>query len=160
MQSIFCISGKFILVLLCSNNNFKIRSTMSVVRFGVSLEKSILEALNNYVRENHFANRSQAIRQLITNNLVEKKWRSNSIVAGAIILVYDHHKRDLLQKLTDIQHDYHSVILSAQHFHLDHNNCLEIVAVKGEAVRLIELSDKLITVKGIQHGKLVMSKAD
>ena len=133
---------------------------MSVVRFGVSLEKSILEALNNYVRENHFANRSQAIRQLITNNLVEKKWRSNSIVAGAIILVYDHHKRDLLLKLTDIQHDYHSVILSAQHFHLDLNNCLEIVAVKGEAVRLTELSDKLISVKGIQHGKLVMSKAD
>ena len=133
---------------------------MSVVRFGVSLEEVLLESLDNYARDNRFANRSQAIRQLITNNLVEKKWRSNKIVAGAIILVYDHHERDLLLKLTDIQHDYHGVILSAQHFHLDHNNCLEIVAVKGEAVRLTELSDKLISVKGIQHGKLVMSKAD
>ena len=83
-----------------------------------------------------------------------------SLVAGAITLFYDHHKRDLLNKLTTIQHDYHDVILSTQHFHLSHENCLEIVAVKGKASILSKLSDKLIAIKGVQHGQLVMSKAD
>lgn len=133
---------------------------MTVSRFGVSLEKELLEVLDKFVKENKFANRSQAIRHLISKNVVEKKWQSNNVVAGAVILVYDHHKRDLLMKLTDIQHDFHEEILSAQHFHLDHDNCLEIVALKGKASRLTELSDNLIAVKGIQHGKLVMSKAD
>jgi CopG family transcriptional regulator, nickel-responsive regulator len=133
---------------------------MTVVRFGVSLEKELLEALDNFAGENKFANRSQAIRHLITNNLVEEKWQGNKIVAGSITLVYDHHKNDLLKNLTEIQHDYHDEILSSQHFHLDHDNCLEIIAVKGKASLLNELSEKLISIKGIQHGKLTMSKAN
>jgi len=133
---------------------------MSVKRFGVSFEKELLETLDNYVKDNQFPNRSQAIRQLISKNLIKKKWDDNNTVAGAITLFYDHHKRDLLNKLTTIQHDYHDVILSAQHFHLSHENCLEIVAVKGKASILSELSDKLIAIKGVQHGQLVMSKAD
>ncbi|MFC2104580.1 nickel-responsive transcriptional regulator NikR [Bacteroidota bacterium] len=133
---------------------------MSVKRFGVSLEKELLEALDKYVQENQFPNRSQAIRQLITKNLVTKKWEGNNIVAGAITLFYDHHKHDLLNKLATIQHDYHDVILAAQHFHLSHENCLEIVTVKGKASKLSELSEKLIAIKGVQHGQLVMSKAD
>lgn len=133
---------------------------MSVVRFGVSLEKELLEALDKYAEENKFANRSQAVRYLINNNLVEEKWQGNKNVAGSITLVYDHHKNDLLKNLTEIQHDYHDEILSSQHFHLDHNNCLEIIAVKGKANKLRELSEKLIAIKGIQHGRLTMSKAD
>ena len=133
---------------------------MPVKRFGVSFEKELLEALDRYVKDNQFPNRSQAIRQLISKNLVKKKWKDNNIVAGAITLFYDHHKRDLLNKLTTIQHDYHDVILSTQHFHLSHENCLEIVAVKGKASILSKLSDKLIAIKGVQHGQLVMSKAD
>ena len=133
---------------------------MAVVRFGVSLQEDQLEALDNYVRDSQFANRSQAFRQLISKNLVENKWQHNKVVAGVITLVYNHHKRDLSLKLTDIQHDYYDVILSNQHFHLDYDNCLEIVAVKGKALRLTDLSDKLIAVKGIQHGKLVMSIVD
>jgi CopG family transcriptional regulator, nickel-responsive regulator len=132
---------------------------MSVVRFGVSLEGGLLQALDQYVKENKFSNRSQAIRQLISKNLVERKWQCNNIVAGAIILLYDHHRRELLNKLSDSQHDYHDVILSSQHFHLDHHNCLEIIAVKGVASRLTDLADKLIALKGIQHGKLTMSRA-
>jgi CopG family transcriptional regulator, nickel-responsive regulator len=132
---------------------------MSVVRFGVSLEGELLQALDHFVKENKFSNRSQAIRQLISKNLVERKWQCNNIVAGAIILMYDHHRRELLNKLSDMQHDYHDVILSAQHFHLDHHNCLEIIAVKGAASKLTELADKLIALKGIQHGKLTMSRA-
>ena len=133
---------------------------MSVVRFGVSLEKEILDALDDYSKENKFSNRSQAIRHLISNNIVIKKWQCNNIVAGSITLVYDHHKRDILSIITDIQHNYHDSILSSQHFHLDHNNCLEIIAVKGKSKDLTGLADKLIAVKGIQHGKLSMSRVD
>ncbi len=133
---------------------------MSVVRFGVSLEKELLEALDSFVNESHFTNRSQAIRQLITNNLIEKKWTSNDVVAGAISLVYDHHKRDLLNKLAELQHDYHDIILATQHFHIDHDNCLEIIAVRGKSAKLTVLANKLIALKGIQHGKLVMSNTE
>ena len=133
---------------------------MSVTRFGVSLESDLLDALDNYVLENKFPNRSQAIRQLIERNLVEKKWQCNHQVSGAITLVYDHHKRDLGRKITDIQHDYFTEILAVQHFHLSHETCMEIVAVKGQAYRLTELSDKLISQKGVRHGKLVMTQTD
>jgi CopG family transcriptional regulator, nickel-responsive regulator len=143
-----------------SNNKIKFGNTMSIVRFGVSLEKELLEALDNYTTENQFANRSKAIRHLINNNIVTSKWQCNHIVAGSITLVYDHHKRGLLTKLAGLQHGYHDVILSSQHFHLEKDLCMEIIAVKGEAVVLTRLADNLIAVKGIHHGKLTMSRAD
>ncbi len=133
---------------------------MPLARFGVSLDEDILKALDGFVIENNFPNRSQAIRHLVEKNLVEKKWQCNHIVAGAVVMLYDHHKGDVSTKSGDIQHEYFDVILSSQHFHLSHDNCLEIVAVKGTANRLTELSDKLIGIKGIIHGKLVMSKAE
>lgn len=133
---------------------------MGVVRFSVSLEKELLSELDRFVKDNNFTNRSQGLRHLIEKNIVEKKWQCNNVVAGAVVMTYGHHKRDILEKTNDIQHDYFDVILSSQHFHLSHNTCLEIIAVRGEAHRLTELSDKLIAVKGIRHGKLIMSKAD
>ena len=125
---------------------------MPVTRFGVSLDEDLLVALDQYVISNQFANRSQAIRHLVEKNVAEQKWQCNHIVAGAIIILYDHHKRELLTKINDIQHDYHDVILSSQHFHLSHDNCLEIIAIKGQSKILTELSDKIITLKGISHG--------
>jgi len=133
---------------------------MPISRFGVSLDEDILKALDAYVIENNFPNRSQAFKYLVEKNIVEKKWQCNHIVAGAIVMLYDHHKGDITLKSNDIQHEYFDVILSSQHFHLSHDNCLEIIAVKGIANRLTELSDKLIGIKGIIHGKLVMSRAD
>jgi len=133
---------------------------MSVVRFGVSVEKELLDALDDYVKENSFSNRSQAVRRLISDNLTVKKWKCNNIVAGSVTLVYNHHKNDIQSMLTELQHDYHELILSSQHFHLDNDKCLEIIAVKGKAKELTELSDKLIAIKGIQHGKLSMSRVD
>ena len=97
---------------------------------------------------------------LIKKNLVEEKWEANKEVAGAIVIVYDHHKRELNNKSTSVQHDYHDLILAVQHVHLDHNNCLETIAVRGKAEKLAELADKLIGLKGIKHGKLIMSAAD
>jgi CopG family nickel-responsive transcriptional regulator len=133
---------------------------MPLARFGVSLDEELLKALDSFVIENGLPNRSQAIRHLVEKNLVEKKWQCNQIVAGAIVMLYDHHKGDVTTRSNDIQHEYFDVILSSQHFHLSHDNCLEIIAVKGTANRLTKLSDKLIGIKGIIHGKLVMSRAE
>ena len=133
---------------------------MPLARFGVSLDKDLLKALDDFVIENSLPNRSQAIRHLVEKNLAEKKWQCNQIVAGAIVMLYDHHKGDVTTKSNDIQHEYFDVILSSQHFHLNHDNCLEIIAVKGTSNRLTQLSDKLIGIKGIIHGKLVMSRAE
>jgi CopG family transcriptional regulator, nickel-responsive regulator len=133
---------------------------MPVARFSISLEEELLGELDKFADQNNFANRSQAVRNLIEKYIVEKKWQCNNVVAGAIVLIYDHHQRDINIKLNDFQHDHFDVILSSQHFHLSHDDCLEIVAVKGHARVLTELSDKLISIKGIKHGKLIMSKAD
>jgi len=133
---------------------------MSVVRFGVSLEKELLKELDAYVQDNQLANRSQGIRHLLSNNIVKKKWLCNNIVAGSLTLVYNPQKRGIINKLANIQHDYHKVILSSQHFHLDPDNCLDIIAIKGKAAVLTELADKLRSLKGLQHGMLTMSKAD
>ena len=133
---------------------------MSVIRFGISLEEELLHALDEYMADNQISNRSQAIRHLINNNFVKKKWLCNNIVAGSITIVYDHHKRDIQKNLNDIQHAHHHAILASQHFHLSHNKCLEIIAVRGKAAELTELSEKIIATKGVQHGKLTMSRAD
>lgn len=133
---------------------------MSLARFGVSLDAEVLKALDGFVVENKLPNRSQAIRRVIEENLVVKKWQCNHIVAGAIVLFYDHHKGDVASKSDTLQHEYYDSILSSQHFHLNHDSCLEVIAVKGTANRLTELSDKLIAIKGIIHGKLVMSRTD
>ncbi len=133
---------------------------MALARFGVSLEDDVLKALDRFVIENNFPNRSRAIRHLVEKNVVEEKWQSDELVAGAVVLLFDHHKGDVTNKSNHLQHHYFDVILSTQHFHLSHDNCLEIIAVKGKASRLTELADKLIGLKGVIHGKLIMSKAD
>src|SRR5690554_6367001 len=131
---------------------------MSVVRFGVSLEKELLDELDELVAKNRFSNRSQAIRQLIANNASRSKCVRNNLVVGSSALLNDHHKRDLLNALNEVQHQFYEEVLAAQHFHINHDLCLEIIAVKGRAVRLTELADRLIAVKGVQHGKLTMSR--
>lgn len=130
---------------------------MQVARFGVSLEKDLLDELDRLVGKQQFPNRSQAIRYLIKRYSVEDEWEGNQIVAGAIVLVYDHHKRELQNKSTEVQHDFYHLILSVQHVHLDHHNCLETIAVKGRAKELKILANQLIAIKGVKHGELVMT---
>lgn len=130
---------------------------MQVVRFGVSLEENLMEDLDKLVKTHKFPNRSQAIRHLIKNHTVDQTWKKNQVVAGVITLVYDHHKRDLQKQSTTVQHDFHHLILCAQHVHLDHHNCMESIAVKGKANELIALSDKLKAIKGMKHGQLTMT---
>lgn len=130
---------------------------MKVKRFGVSLEEDLLNDLDSMVTKQNFPNRSQAISYLIKKKLVEDEWEGNEEVAGAIVMVYDHHKRNLQNLSTEVQHDYYHLILSVQHVHLNHDNCLETITVKGKAKDLIKLANDLITIKGIKHGQLVMS---
>ncbi|GHV27978.1 nickel-responsive transcriptional regulator NikR [Bacteroidia bacterium] len=131
---------------------------MAVTRFGVSLEMDLLEALDTFVQDNAYANRSQAIRALIEKNIVEKKWQCNSHVAGAIVLVYDPKKNDMGTHLLTIQQANTQLILSTQRFFRSPELCLEIIAVEGTAQQLTCLSDEIIALKGVVHGKLIMSR--
>lgn len=133
---------------------------MALKRFGVSLEDNLLESLDLYVSENGFANRSQAIRFLIEKNVAEKKWQCNHLVAGTIIVMYDQTKKDIALKIAETQRAYQDVILSSTQYYLNKSFTLHIATVTGTAYRLTELSDKLTAIKGIKHGKLVMSRAE
>ena len=133
---------------------------MGLKRFGVSLDESLLESLDLFVVNNGFTNRSHAIRFLVEKNIAETKWLCNHVVAGTIIIMYDQSKKDISVKIEEIQQAYQQVILSSSQYYLNSNFCLHIATVTGEAYKLTELSDKLIAIKGIKHGKLVMSRAD
>lgn len=125
-----------------------------IIRFGVSLEKELLEKFDILIKKKKFPNRSEAIRDLIRENLVKREWIEGKEVVGAIILVFDHHKRELMNTLTDIQHDFYQLIISSQHVHLDHDNCLEIIVVRGKPRGVKELADKLRATKGVKYGAL------
>ena len=133
---------------------------MALKRFGVSLEEDILEALDEFVKLNGFANRSQALRFFVEKNVAEKKWQCGNVVAGTIVVMYDLSKREISNRIAEIQQQYQDVILSSSQYYLNKDFCLHIATVTGVARRLTELSDRLITIKGIKHGKLVMSRAD
>ncbi len=128
-----------------------------VVRFGVSLQKGLLDRFDSFIKNKGFSNRSQAIKDLIRESLIRKEWLENKRIAGVIILVYDHHKRKLLDSLTDIQHDHQHLIISSQHIHLDHHNCMEIVVVKGKAKYAQKLCDTLKSTKGVKYANLTMA---
>lgn len=133
---------------------------MAVTRFGVSLETDLLEALDDYVLANKLPNRSQAIRKLIEINSVVSKWKCNNVVAGVITLIYGKDKADVKSQLLEIERLHSDIILSVQQFFISPEKIMEVVAVKGPSYRLTDFSDLLIGVKGIEHGKLNMSKAE
>ncbi len=128
-----------------------------VVRFGVSVGKDLLDRFDALVIERRHASRSEAFRELIRGALVEQEWRAGGEVAGAITLVYDHHRKDLVNRLTDLQHDAHELIVSTQHIHLDHDHCLEIIAVRGRAAKVRKLADALRAIKGVLQGTVSMA---
>lgn len=128
-----------------------------LVRFGVSLERELLSKFDKFAREKQYPNRSEAFRALIRESLVKEEWTEGKEVAGAITLVYDHHRRELVNTLIDIQHDFGQLVISTQHIHLDHHNCLEIVVVKGKSKEVEQLTQKLKSTKGIKHGSLTMT---
>ncbi|MFO7534118.1 MAG: nickel-responsive transcriptional regulator NikR [Kiritimatiellia bacterium] len=127
---------------------------MAIVRFSVSLDKELVEKFDRKIKAERCPTRSKAVGDLIRATLVQTEWRAGAEVAGAIVLVYDHHKRDVVKKLMDVQHDCHHAIISTQHIHLDHDNCLEIVAVRGTPGEIESVARRLKTVKGLKHVSL------
>jgi CopG family nickel-responsive transcriptional regulator len=123
-------------------------------RFGVSLEGELLRRFDAFIGAEGYDNRSQAIAGLIRKEFVLDSFAHGGPVAGAVTIVYDHHKREVVNKLMDIQHDHGGIIISSQHVHLDHDNCLEIVAVKGPGAKVKALADALKSVKGVKHATL------
>lgn len=118
------------------------------------MDDGLLGRFDEQIKKNGCPTRSKAIVDLISNALVKQEWRTGKEVAAAIIMVYDHHKRGLSTKLTHVQHDYHHLIISSQHIHLDHNNCLEIIVVKGKPDKVQELAGKIKGTKGVKYTSL------
>ncbi|MGA7683849.1 MAG: nickel-responsive transcriptional regulator NikR [Terriglobales bacterium] len=125
-------------------------------RIGVSIDAELLKRFDSYIGRKGYDNRSEAFRDLIRDRLVETAVVAGNVV-GTVTLIYDHHTRLLPEKLTDLQHEYHDVVISTLHAHLDHERCLEVVILRGKSKRVQELADRLISIKGVQHGRLVMS---
>jgi len=125
-----------------------------LIRFGVSMEEQLLSRFDTILEKEGYTNRSEAIRDLIRKNLVEEEWEKGEAVAGSIMLVYNHHQRELLEKIMDAQHDFHDVIISTQHVHMDHDNCLEIIVVKGLVEKIKNLYNALSVLKGVKYFSL------
>jgi CopG family nickel-responsive transcriptional regulator len=128
-----------------------------LVRFGVSLDHHLLDDFDRVITRKNYTNRSEALRDLIRDNLVGQEWDENKVTVGTITIVYDHHVHDLTDKLTDIQHHYHRLVLSSLHVHLDHDHCLEVLVVRGKGAEIRKVADTLIGTKGVKHGKLTMT---
>jgi CopG family transcriptional regulator, nickel-responsive regulator len=127
-------------------------------RIGVAIDSGLLEKFDRLISERGYTNRSEAFRDLIRDELVRKDAESpDSQVIGTVTLVYDHHVRLLQEKLTAIQHDHHHSILSTLHVHLDHDNCLEVLVVRGRSDEVRKVADVLISTKGVKHGRLVIT---
>lgn len=139
-------------------NNTNVVAMDSTTRFGVSVPKDLLKKFDEKIESKMYANRSEAIRDLIRDFLVEEKWgEPEEEVYGSLTLVYDHEKHGISDKLTDIQHQDHTHIVSTMHIHLDKHNCMETMAIKGKAIHVKKIADRLISTKGVKHGKLMMT---
>lgn len=127
-------------------------------RFGVSIPDELLAKLDKLAKKKGYSNRSEVLRDLIRDRFVDEEWESgNAEVVGTVTLVYNHHAHDLSDKLADLQHSHFKNIISTTHIHLDAHNCLEVLVVRGKSQKVKGISDRLISTKGVKHGKLVMT---
>lgn len=125
-----------------------------LVRFGVSIHGDLLKKFDQFIEEKRYTNRSEALRDLIRDHLVEQEWDENKETVGTITIVYDHGVHELMEKLTDLQHQYSKLIKSTLHLHLDEHRCLEVLIVRGRSGDIKKVADGLIATKGVKHGKL------
>ncbi|MBW1810614.1 MAG: nickel-responsive transcriptional regulator NikR [Deltaproteobacteria bacterium] len=129
-----------------------------LMRFGVSIEKSLLQEFDRWVGKHNWANRSEAIRDIIRDHLVVDSWgESQDDVTATLTYVYDHHVTDLQARLTSLQHDHEGSVLSTMHVHLDHHNCIEVLVMKAKASEIQALTDSILGTRGVKHGALVRS---
>ena len=130
-----------------------------IIRFGVSIEQDLLENFDRLNGERGYATRSEALRDLIRESLIQQRiaGESDTQVLGSLTLVYDHHASHLVQEMGEIQHRFHSLVLSVMHLHVSHDDCMEIIALRGAAAEIVRLANGLISLKGIKHGKLFLT---
>ena len=129
-----------------------------VTRFGVSIDGTLLKSFDRLIARKGYRNRSEALRDLIRDNLVQEEWEAgNQETVGTIALVYNHHTREITRLLTDLQHRFYKTILSTMHVHLDEHNCLEVLILKGKSRDIKNISDRLIGTRGVKHGKLSLT---
>jgi len=129
-----------------------------LVRFGVSIPHELLEKFDGLISDKGYTNRSEAVRDLIRDRLVEEQWtETEHSVVGIVTVVYNHEQSDLAQKLTEIQHERHDIIISAVHVHLDQHNCLEVLIMRGRAEEVKKAGELLISTRGVRHGKITMT---
>lgn len=130
-------------------------------RFGISIDSDLLESFDRLITGKGYQNRSEAIRDLIRAALVEDKTvAGQEEMVGTVTMVYNHHVRDLADKLTEHQHHHHHQIISALHVHLDAHNCLEVLVLRGSSAEINRIADELLGVKGVKHGKLFLTSAN
>lgn len=129
-----------------------------LVRFGVAMERDLLDGFDALITRRGYANRSEALRDLVRRELDDAAWETGAETCATITLVYDHHKPELSERLTSIQHQFGELIISALHVHLDHDNCLEVIAARGPAKKLKSLADQLIGSKGVLSGDIVAAR--
>lgn len=138
----------------------RLRTMGVLTRIGVAIDGALLTRFDRFIAKQGYTNRSEAFRDLIRDRLIAAAVENpEAAVVGTVTLIYDHHSRLLPEKLTNLQHEHHDLIIATTHAHLDHHTCLEVLVVKGESRRVRKLADLLIGVKGVQHGRLVMSSA-
>ena len=129
-----------------------------ITRFGISMDSKLLDRFDQLIAEQGYSNRSEAFRDLVRNRLVQEEWKEEGTeTIGTITIIYDHHRRELQEHLTKHQHQHHDAVISMMHVHLDHHNCLEVLAVKGKTREIKKIANDLISTKGVKHGKLVMT---
>ncbi|HPG38109.1 MAG TPA: nickel-responsive transcriptional regulator NikR [bacterium] len=128
----------------------------TLTRFGISLDTELLEKFDQLIQAKGYANRSEAIRDLIRDTLVQNEWENeNQETIGTITIIYDHHVQQISHNKIAKEHKHYHQIISTMHVHLDHENCLEVSAVRGRASEIRQIADEIIGMKGIKHGKLV-----
>ncbi len=125
-------------------------------RFTVSMEDNLLDDFDSFIQEHGYQNRSEALRDLIRGRIIEKEWQADKDVMGVISLVYDHHQHKLQEKVTELQHGFHHQIVSTTHVHMDHDNCLEVIIVRGKAGDVRKLADSLKALRGVRNSNLSM----
>ena len=128
-----------------------------ITRISITVEESILRQFDQYLKEEGFPTRSAAIGQMIRSALVSQRWEKGAVVAGVITIIYDHHKMRILEKITDAQHHWGGIVICSQHAHLDHNNCMENIIVRGTVESIRSLHRDLSAVKGMKHTVLSMT---
>jgi CopG family transcriptional regulator, nickel-responsive regulator len=127
-----------------------------LTRFGISLDQKLLQRFDRRIMEKGYANRSEAIRDLIRDDLVRQEWEDEAgEKMGTVTLIYNHHNHDLGDRLTHLQHDHHHLIISTMHIHLNHDMCMEVLAVRGQGRAIQKLAYELISMKGVIHGRWV-----